>query len=302
MPGLPRLGGVILPILCPGKKIFISKDKESLNNRKNSKRQSGDIVNNRLRKNSFFTLIELLVVIAIIGILASLLLPALQTAKDTARKINCVSNLKQIGLANYNYSVDFDGNVPTSEYSFRIPYVYPNGWVTSAGGGWYGALRLLTTNNYIAGFKTTSVATFNEHPATVCPSFWPAVIKSGAWGADLGNAGNSAFKSQGTYGFNHHLNRTLFLDTTTLKMKKLGSITRLSERFIWSEGWSSQARISSTSRPSVTNCEIWWGHMNTANFLFCDGHADNLPRSGFPVVDAWPNQTIGADTAHPKPW
>lgn len=83
------------------------------------------------KKYNAFTLIEILVVIAIIALLAAILFPVFSRARENARRANCQSNLKQLGLAMHQYSQDYDERLP-----FGLDPASSFGWGT----GWAGQI------------------------------------------------------------------------------------------------------------------------------------------------------------------
>lgn len=94
-----------------------------------------------------FTLVELLVVIAVIAILAALLLPALNMARDKAKAIKCLSNLKQCGTAWISYGDDFNGFMPKNDLDGVVNSNY-NSWDAWIG-QWRNTAKTTPGLNYI---------------------------------------------------------------------------------------------------------------------------------------------------------
>jgi prepilin-type N-terminal cleavage/methylation domain-containing protein/prepilin-type processing-associated H-X9-DG protein len=125
-----------------------------------------------------FTLIELLVVIAIIAVLIALLLPAVQSAREAARRVSCTNNLKQLGIAILNYH-DSMGAFPPGYLSLMDPVTFDND-----GPGWGWASRSLNQMEQSSVFNSINFVLGIEFPAnqtarlTVLASF---LCPSDAW-------------------------------------------------------------------------------------------------------------------------
>jgi prepilin-type processing-associated H-X9-DG protein len=104
-----------------------------------------------------FTIVELLVVIGIMAILTALLLPALQRSRDQAKALQCANNLRQVGVALFNYVNQSNGKLPAWSGWHVYPYTIPNPDSVSPDPAW---------TEQLAPYISTP-----DKPVWACPSF-----------------------------------------------------------------------------------------------------------------------------------
>ena len=196
------------------------------------------------RKTTRFTLIELLVVIAIIAILAAMLLPALNRARESARRINCLSQLKTMASATLMYADQNREHIP--------PGLRYNSW--TAGNFWWSVL--IQTVNSKAKAVANAKAMTGDYKIFVCPT------------EKIPTGGGSSDFQYTHYGVNYRFTHY------SAPIRKMVTATKPSEVAMQMDSNVKNSYAVKEDKQSTTGASQ--RHVrNRSNTSFLDGHAEN---------------------------
>jgi len=221
-------------------------------------------------KRKIFTLIELLIVIAIIAILAAMLLPALNKARERAKATECTNNLKTVGMVIALYCDEFNGTFPVYYSSGGTTSYY---WGGNTNGLWTEFYKMITRDNSIPGWVNY------VPPGVVCPTVktFPNVFQAKVSGWPKFDG----WVSLGFYG----INTKQTISSGNWKVHRFFKAVSGAGKILMAETNQPNAAPSKNkgswciypdlADPSRVSSRINYSHNNRANVLFFDLHVNS---------------------------